>query len=407
MLVVERVDVVVVGAGIVGLATARAIQDVSPTARVVVVDKEGSLASHQSGRNSGVIHAGVYYPPGSEKARLCAAGRTSMVEYCRDHGIAHDVCGKVVVAVNEGERPQLAELERRCRANGVRSELIGPDELRALEPHAAGVGALHILDTGITDYGEVCRSLGKQIEDAGGTLRLDTGVVSGSERSDGLVLETTKGEVVAARVVNCAGLHADRIATALSGPGGANGLRIIPFRGEYSELVPERSSLVRNLIYPVPDPRFPFLGVHLTRGVDGRVHVGPNAVLALAREGYSWGRVALVDVRETLRSRGFRKLAARYWRYGAGEMSRSISKRRFTAAIRRLVPDVRREDLERAPAGVRAQAITADGKLVDDFAFHQVGRALHVLNAPSPAATAALEIGRAIAARLELSPGGS
>jgi L-2-hydroxyglutarate oxidase len=399
---VERVDVVVVGAGIVGLATARAIQQVSPTASVVVVDKERSLASHQSGRNSGVIHAGVYYPPGSEKARLCATGRASMVEYCREHGIAHEVCGKVVVAVDEGERPQLAELERRCRANDVRAELIGRDELRSLEPHAAGVGALHVIDTGITDYGEVCRSLGKQIEDTGGTLQLGTAVLAGSERPDGLVLETTTGEVLAARVVNCAGLHADRIATAVSGPGGANGLRIIPFRGEYCELVPERSSLVCNLIYPVPDPRFPFLGVHLTRGIDGQVHIGPNAVLAFAREGYSWGRIALADVRETLRSRGFRKLAARYWRYGAGEMSRSISKRRFTAAIQRLVPEVRLDDLERAPAGVRAQAITADGELVDDFAFHQVGRALHVLNAPSPAATAALEIGRAIAARLDL-----
>lgn len=399
---VERVDVVVVGAGIVGLATARSIQQVSPTARVVVVDKERSLARHQSGRNSGVIHAGVYYAPGSEKARLCAAGRASMVEYCREHGIAHEVCGKVVVAVDEGERRALTELERRCRTNGVRAELLGRDELRALEPHSAGVGALHVLDTGITDYGEVCRSLGHQIEDAGGTLWLDTAVVSGSERSDGLVLETTRGDVVAARVVNCAGLHADRIATAVSGPDGANGLRIIPFRGEYCELVPERSNLVRHLVYPVPDPRFPFLGVHLTRGVDGRVHIGPNAVLAFAREGYSWGRIALADVRETLRSRGFRKLAARYWRYGAGEMSRSISKRRFTAAIQRLVPEVRIDDLERAPAGVRAQAITADGELVDDFAFHQVGRALHVLNAPSPAATAALEIGRAIAARLDL-----
>jgi L-2-hydroxyglutarate oxidase len=406
MIAVERADVVVVGAGIVGLATARAIQAVSPTSSVVVVDKEGSLASHQSGRNSGVIHAGVYYPPGSEKARLCATGRASMVEYCRVHGITHEVCGKVVVAVDEGERPALAELERRCQASGVRAEMIGPDELRELEPHAAGIGALHVLDTGITDYGAVCRSLGKEIEAAGATLRLDTAVVSGIERADGLVLETTQGEMVAARVVNCAGLQADRIATAVSGPDGANGLRIIPFRGEYSELVPQRSSLVRNLIYPVPDPRFPFLGVHLTRGVDGRVHVGPNAVLALAREGYSWGRVALADVRETLRSRGFRKLAARYWRYGAGEMSRSISKRRFTAAIQRLVPDVRLDDLERAPAGVRAQAITADGELVDDFAFHRVGRALHVLNAPSPAATAALEIGRAIAVRLELPSGG-
>ncbi len=399
---VERADVVVIGAGIVGLATARAVQQLRPSASIVVLEKEASLASHQSGRNSGVIHAGVYYQPGSEKARLCAAGRASMVAFCREHGIAHEVCGKVVVAVDEHDRPQLAELERRCSANGVRATLLGPDELGELEPHAAGVAALHVLDTGITDYGEVCRVLGTQIEDAGGAIRLETGAESGSERAEGLVLETTTGPIAAAHVVNCSGLHADRVAMSLSGPNGANGLRIIPFRGEYSALVPERADLVRNLIYPVPDPQFPFLGVHLTRGIDGRVHIGPNAVLAFAREGYSWGRVAIADMRETLRSRGLRKLARRYWRYGLGEMSRSISKRRFTTAIQHLVPEVRRADLERAPAGVRAQAITADGELVDDFAFHRAGRALHVLNAPSPAATASLEIGRAIAARLDL-----
>ncbi len=398
----EQAKVVVVGAGIVGLATARAIQQERPNARVVVLEKESAIASHQSGRNSGVLHAGVYYPPGSDKARLCTAGRASMVEFCREHGIAHEVCGKVVVAVDEAERGRLAELEERCLANGVRATAIGPEALRELEPHAAGVGALHVLDTGITDFGGVCSRLAEQIEEAGGEVRLDAAVVSGSERGEGLVVETTRGALVAARLVNCAGLHADRIANAVSGPGGANGLRIIPFRGEYCELTPERSSLVNNLIYPVPDPQFPFLGVHLTRGVDGRVHIGPNAVLALAREGYSWRRVAFDDLRETLRSRGFRKLAARYWRYGLGEMSRSVSKRRFTRAIQRLVPEVRRPDLERAPAGVRAQAITADGDLVDDFAFHQVGRALHVLNAPSPAATAALEIGRAITTRLAL-----
>lgn len=399
---VERADVVVVGAGIVGLATARAIQEANPRASVMVLEKEDAIAAHQSGRNSGVIHAGVYYPPGSDKARLCAAGRASMVEYCRERGIAVEVCGKVVVAVDEPERPQLAELQRRCTLNSVRTTLIDGDGLRELEPHAAGVAALHVPDTGITDYGAVCRSLGSELEAAGGDLRLEAAVISGSDGADGLVLETTVGDVQAGRVVNCAGLHADRIATAISGQGGANGLTIIPFRGEYSELVPGRAQLVRNLIYPVPDPQFPFLGVHLTRGVDGHVHIGPNAVLALAREGYSWRRVVLTDLGATVRSRGFRKLARRYWRYGLGEMSRSVSKRRFTRAIQRLVPDVRRDDLERAPAGVRAQALTADGALVDDFAFHQMGRALHVLNAPSPAATASLEIGRMIAARLDL-----
>ncbi len=296
----DRVDVVVVGAGIVGLATARAIQQAAPGATVTVLDKEGGPGRHQSGRNSGVIHAGVYYPPGSEKARLCTAGRISMVEYCREHGIAHEICGKVVVAVDEAERTRLAELERRCHANGVRVEMIGPAQLREIEPHVTGIAALRVLDTGITDYPAVCRSLAKEIEIAGGTLALDTAVTAGHERGEGLVIETTGGEIAARRVVTCAGLQADRVAVAISGPEGAAGLSIVPFRGEYFELLPERSHLVRTLIYPVPDPQFPFLGVHLTRGIGGHVHVGPNAVLALAREGYSWRQVDVADLRETL-----------------------------------------------------------------------------------------------------------
>ncbi|MGZ6962839.1 MAG: L-2-hydroxyglutarate oxidase [Acidimicrobiia bacterium] len=398
----DRGDVVVVGAGIVGLATARAILTARPASRVIVLDKEAATGQHQSGRNSGVIHAGVYYPPGSDKARLCTAGRMSMVEYSRQHGIAHEVCGKVVVATDDDERGRLSELERRCRANGVRVELIGVERLREIEPHVNAVAALHVLDSGITDYPAGCRSLAGEIEAAGGVIQLDTAVVSGVERAEGLVIETSRGEVAARRVVTCAGLQADRVAVALSGPGGAAGLRIVPFRGEYYELVPERSHLVRTLVYPVPDPQFPFLGVHLTRGVAGNVHVGPNAVLALAREGYSWREIDLTDVRDTVAFPGFRKLARRYWRYGAGEMARSLSKRRFTKALQRLVPEVSARDLEPAPAGVRAQALTPEGTLVDDFAFQQVGRALHVLNAPSPAATASLEIGRAIAARLAL-----
>jgi (S)-2-hydroxyglutarate dehydrogenase len=399
----ERVDVVVVGAGIVGLATARAIQLAHPGATVRVLDKESGTGRHQSGRNSGVIHAGVYYAPGSEKARLCTAGRISMVEFCREHGVDHEVCGKVVVATDEAERGRLAELERRCRANGVRVELIGAEQLREIEPHVAGVAALRVLDTGIADYPGVCRTLADQIQAAGGVLTLNTAVVAGHERGEGLVVETTNGEVSARRVVTCAGLQADRVAVAISGPDGAAGLRIVPFRGEYFELTPTRSHLVRTLIYPVPDPQFPFLGVHLTRGIAGHVHAGPNAVLALAREGYSWREIELHDVRDTLAFPGFRKLAAKFWRYGASEMARSFSKRRFTTALRRLVPEIAVHDLVRAPAGVRAQAVSSDGALVDDFAFQQTGRALHVLNAPSPAATASLEIGRAITARLALS----
>jgi (S)-2-hydroxyglutarate dehydrogenase len=399
----EQVDVAVVGAGIVGLATARAIQQAHPGATVRVLDKESGTGRHQSGRNSGVIHAGVYYAPGSEKARLCTAGRISMVEFCREHGVDHEVCGKVVVAADAVERDRLTELERRCQANGVRVELIGAEQLREIEPHAAGVAALRVFDTGIADYPGVCRKLADLIQAAGGVLTLGTAVVAGHERAEGLVIETTSGELCAQRVVTCAGLQADRVAVAISGPEGAAGLRIVPFRGEYFELTPSRSHLVRTLIYPVPDPQFPFLGVHLTRGVGGHVHAGPNAVLALAREGYSWREIEVADVRDTLAFPGFRKLAAKFWRYGAIEMARSFSKPRFTKALRRLVPEIAVHDLVRAPAGVRAQAVDTDGALVDDFAFQQIGRALHVLNAPSPAATASLEIGRAITARLALS----
>jgi L-2-hydroxyglutarate oxidase len=325
-----------------------------------------------------------------------------MVEYCRARGIAHEVCGKVVVALDETERDRLGELERRCRENGVRVETIGPERLAEIEPHAAGIAALHVLDTGIADYTGVCTSLARELQEAGGDLQLNTMVLAGAEHGERLVVETSQGEIAARRVVTCGGLQADRLAVAVSGPGGAAGLRVVPFRGEYFELVPERSHLVRTLIYPVPDPQFPFLGVHLTRGIEGHVHVGPNAVLALAREGYSWRELDFADVRDTMRFSGFRKLAAQHWRYGAGEMARSVSKRRFVRALRRLVPEVAPGDLVSAPSGVRAQAVTADGDLVDDFAFQSVGRALHVLNAPSPAATASLEIGKVIARRLAL-----
>ncbi len=398
----DRADVVVVGGGIVGLATARAILRSHPGRSVVVVEKEAAVGRHQSGRNSGVIHAGVYYQPGSEKARLCAAGRVSMVEYCREHGIDHDVCGKVVVAVDDDERSGLAELERRCAANGVRTEMIGRERLRELEPHVAGVAALHVLDTGIVDYAEVCRALASEIEAKGAIVRVRCAVTAGTETGSGLVLETSAGPVEAQRVVTCAGLHADEVARAVSGPDGAGGVRIIAFRGEYRELVAARAFLVRGLVYPVPDPNFPFLGVHLTRGIDGHVHVGPNAVLAFAREGYEWRRVDLRHLGQTFAFRGFRRFAARNWRFGVDEMVRSLSRRRFTAAVRDLLPEIERADLAPAPSGVRAQAVRSDGELVDDFSIHSVGRALHVLNAPSPAATASLEIGATIASRLDL-----
>jgi (S)-2-hydroxyglutarate dehydrogenase len=396
----QRYDVVVIGAGIVGLASALALKKQKPGAKVLVIDKEGSLAGHQTGRNSGVIHAGVYYKPGSEKARLCTAGRNAMVEFCRSNGVAHEVCGKVVVAASESERTKLDELYRRCVANGVDVEAIGAERLRELEPHAVGVSALHVKVTGIADYRGVCEALVRQLTQLGTELRMQTALLSCVERPEGLVLSTTTGDVIADRVMNCAGLHADRVAELISGKGVTGGLQIVPFRGEYFELAPAQTHLVKNLIYPVPDPRFPFLGVHLTRGVNGRIHAGPNAVLAFAREGYSWGVIDRKDLLETLRFRGFHKLAAQYWKYGASEMVRSASKELFARALQKLVPAVEAKHLEPAPAGVRAQALRSDGSLVDDFAFVRSGRALHVLNAPSPAATAALAIGEEIARTL-------
>jgi L-2-hydroxyglutarate oxidase len=398
------VDLAIVGAGIVGLATARAAMSRWPGARLVVLEKEAAIARHQTGRNSGVIHAGVYYRPGSEKARLCSAGREAMVAYCRERGIAHRVCGKLVVATEASEEPRLQELERRCQANGVRVRAVGAEELRDIEPHAAGRAALHVLDTGTVDFGAVAQSFADEVTAAGGEIRLGTAVTSGRETADGVTLETLDGAVTAKRVVACAGLHADRVARAISGPSADGGMRIIPFRGEYYELRYERAHLVRSLIYPVPDPRFPFLGVHLTRGIDSRVRAGPNAVLALRREGYGWRQVSLRELGETLSFPGFRRMARAHWRYGLSEMARSLSRARLALALQRLVPEVEAGDLVRAAAGVRAQAVTADGSLVADFAFRRTGRVLHVLNAPSPAATASIAIGNTIAERLELLP---
>lgn len=395
-------DLLVIGAGIVGLATARAAMLADPSRRVIVVDKEGSLAGHQTGRNSGVIHAGVYYKPGSAKARLCTAGRERMVAYCRERDVAHEVCGKLVVAVTDDERGRLHDLHDRCRANGVDVELVGPARMREIEPFVAGVEALHVKVTGIADYPGVCRAMVDDLHDLGGEVWLGAGVTGVVDRAGELVVETTRGPVSTASVVNCAGLHADRIARMFGGDDAARGMRIVPFRGEYYELAPARSHLVRALIYPVPDPQFPFLGVHLTRGVTGHIHAGPNAVLALAREGYSWRAVDLADLSETVRFPGFRRLARDHWKYGLSEMARSFSRRMFADALGRLVPEVRAADLEPAAAGVRAQAIHPDGRLADDFEFGRSngGRVLHVLNAPSPAATASLAIGDEIASVL-------
>ena len=386
-----------VGGGIVGLATAHRILRDRPDAEVTVLEKEPRLAAHQTGRNSGVIHAGVYYRPGSLKARLCAAGSRSMVEFCAENDIPVRVCGKLIVATEEDELPRLRALHERALANGLPVRLIGPAEAGEHEPAVRCVEALHVASTGIVDFGQVSRALAGRAEQAGAQIRLGAQVTGIVSRGDRQVVRTTVGEVTADVLVNCAGLHADRVARLA---GVTPSVRIVPFRGEYHELRPDRRDLVRGLIYPVPDPRFPFLGVHLTRMIDGGVHAGPNAVLALAREGYSWGRIDPRAVVELATHPGLWRLARRHLRYGLTEVRRSLSRRRFARSLARLVPELTERDLVPAPAGVRAQAVAADGALLDDFLIVTRPRQVHVLNAPSPAATSSLEIARHIVAQL-------
>ena len=382
---------VVVGAGIVGLAVAHRLLLDRPHATVTVLEKENRVGGHQTGHNSGVIHSGVYYRPGSLRANLCVAGARSMVEFCREHGIPVEVTGKLIAATSEAELPRLQTLAQRAEANGVPARLVDPAAARELEPHVACLAGLHITSTGITDYGAVCEVLAKLIVDRGGEVRTGVRVTSiGADR-----VHTTAGEVPMDTLVNCAGLHADRIARMA---GVTPPVRIIPFRGEYFTI--RRADLVRGLIYPVPDPDLPFLGVHLTRTVDGHLHAGPNAVLALAREGYRWRRINLRDLAETARYPGMWRLARRHLGTGVDEVRRSLSRRRFAASLARLVPDVTTEDLVPASAGVRAQAVGRDGALMDDFLLVRHERQLHVLNAPSPAATSSLEIARRIADEL-------
>ncbi|WP_420810906.1 L-2-hydroxyglutarate oxidase [Euzebya rosea] len=388
----------VVGAGLVGLATAHAMATRWPDVPVTVIDKELGVARHQSGRNSGVIHSGVYYPPGSAKARLCRRGRELLLDFVRTHDITHDLCGKVVVAVEDHERAGLHAIAERGRANGVDASLVDRAELGRLEPAVRGVEALHVRDAGIVDFVAVAERLATLVRERGGTIRTGETVLGTTERPDGLVVHTTGGDVLADRLVACAGLHSDRLLEAVSGE--APPVSIVPFRGEYHRLRPEARQLCRSLIYPVPDPRFPFLGVHLTRHVSGEVLAGPNAVLAMAREGYTWQDRSLRDLREIATDPGMRSLAAAHWRTGVGEMTRSLSRRAFARALRRMTPDLRVQDLQPYRSGVRAQALYPDGSLADDFVMHRVGRTVHVLNAPSPAATASLAIGAEIAERL-------
>jgi L-2-hydroxyglutarate oxidase LhgO len=392
-------EVVVVGAGILGLATARELLARSPGARLAVVDKEPQIASHQTGRASGVVHRGVYYAPGSTKARLCVDGAARLLAYCEERGIPILRCGKVVVATSAEELPRLEELHRRALANGVPgAALIDASRLRELEPHVAGLRALHSPGTAVVDFTRVAAAFADDVRAAGGELLLGHEVAGLRAGGGRRVVETSGGDLEAARVVVCAGAHADRLA-ALSGA--APEPRIVPFRGDYLVLVPERRHLVRGLVYPVPDPAFPFLGIHTTVRPDGDVWLGPNAVLALAREGYRRRDVSLRDVREVLRSRGFRRLARRHWRVGAAETLRDFSTRLFVASARKLIPELEVEDVRPGPAGIRAQALAPDGSLLDDFVFDEAGGVVHVRNAPSPGATSSLAIAGVIADRVE------
>ena len=385
----------VVGAGIIGLAVARRLTRVCPDAVVTVLEKEHDVATHQTGRNSGVVHAGLYYPPGSLKAELCRRGVELLRAYCGERGIDYVECGKLVVALEGAELVRLDELERRARANGVPGvRRLAAPELSALEPHVEGLAALHSPTTAITDFRAVARALGADVEEAGGSVRLGAEVTGITVAGPAVRVTVDGGEVIELdRLVVCAGLHADRLARSA---GDAHGPSIVPFRGEYYRLAAEREDLVRGLVYPVPDPALPFLGVHFTKRVDGAVLVGPNAVLALAREGYRWRDVRPGDVAETVRDAGFRRLARRHWRTAAREVRGSISKRAFHRRARRYVPELGLDELVRAPAGVRAQALDPDGSLVDDFRIGRVGRVTAIRNAPSPGATSSLAIAERI-----------
>ena len=388
------VDVAVIGGGIVGMATAMAVLS-RRRVSLAVLEKEDHLAAHQTGNNSGVIHSGLYYRPGSLKARNCTAGREALHRFCAEHGIAAERCGKVVVATREEQLPVLEELRRRGEANGLEGlRRLTPEEIREVEPHAAGIAGLLVPQTGIVDYVQVTEAYAGEVRRSGGEVRLGADVRRIVRDGGTMVLETGAGELRCRSLINCAGLHSDRVARLA---GVEPGVRIVPFRGEYFELAPERRHLVTNLIYPVPDPEFPFLGVHFTRMISGGVEAGPNAVLAFKREGYTRWSFSAGDLLDALSYGGFWHMAGRYWRMGLGEFWRSWNKGAFVRALRALLPEITARDLVPGGAGVRAQALDPDGRLVDDFRIVEAHRQVHVLNAPSPAATASISIGEAIA----------
>ncbi|BBO31771.1 L-2-hydroxyglutarate oxidase [Lacipirellula parvula] len=390
-------DLIVIGGGIVGLATAYKYQQQFPGRSVLLLEKESELAAHQTGRNSGVLHSGIYYKPGSLKAKNCREGKLAMEAFCQAEGVPYDICGKVIVALSDEELPRLDNIYERGQANGVKCEIISRERLLELEPHVAGIRAIHVPETGIVDYPMVCKKLAERIVAGGGEIKLGTAALGFKSDGATTIVETIAGGFAARQVVNCAGLYSDRVA-ALTGE--EPPAKIIPFRGEYFELKHDAEHLVKNLIYPVPDPAFPFLGVHFTRMINGGVECGPNAVLAFAREGYFKSTINIPELAESLTYPGFLRLAAKYWKMGADEMWRSVSKRAFVRALARLVPEIKAEHLVAAPAGVRAQALMRDGSLVDDFLIESHGNVVNVLNAPSPAATSALTIGDSIVERL-------
>lgn len=387
----------IIGGGIVGLSTAYCLSKSHPQAKILVLEKESKWAFHQTGNNSGVIHSGIYYKPGSLKANLCRKGNLSMVDFCEKHGINYDICGKIIVATKPEELPQLDSLYQRGLDNKITVAKISPEAVAEIEPHVRCLGAIQVKSTGIVSYGKVSEKYGELVAAEGGDLRLNTKVNNVVETAKGVILETNQGEFFTEFVINCAGLYSDRITelTKIKAPA-----KIIPFRGEYYELIPEKRYLVKNLIYPVPNPNFPFLGVHFTRMIDGSVHGGPNAVLSFKREGYKKTDVDLGELMEILTYPGLWKLAAKYWSDGVEEIVRSFSKAAFVRSLQQLIPEIKAEDIIPTHAGVRAQALMKDGGLVDDFLIVESNRALHVCNAPSPAATASLEIGKAIAEKI-------
>jgi L-2-hydroxyglutarate oxidase len=390
----QHFDCVVIGGGIVGLSVAWALLERRPGINISVLEKEDDWARHQTGRNSGVIHSGIYYKPGSLKAKLCRDGNRRLVEFCQQYRIPYELCGKMIVATTPSEIPLLENLYARGLANGLTAKKLTAFEVKQIEPHVNCLAGIQVPSTGIVNFADICRKLAELIQIRGGELRLGTKALGFQAQDRGGILETSRGALATRLMINCAGLHSDRVAKSA---GAKPGARIVPFRGEYYELKAERRQLVRNLIYPVPDPQFPFLGVHFTRMIGGSVHAGPNAVLSLKREGYCRTSFDLRDFLDTMTYGGFWRMAAKHARSGLEEMHRSFSKKAFVRSLQKLIPEIREEDLVPGEAGVRAQALRPDGALVDDFLIVNGLHAIHVCNAPSPAATASLEIGRVIA----------